>query len=386
MTTFYYGDIFDLNNQTINIHDLNLINNIRKEKVSFDTLSPLKQILCNIDEINRDVYLENGISINEENEMKNILNGTAQKKVFTLPENDVLYAVNKEQNNYTIDVKLDGQMLIGQYAKITFMEFDINGIEIDEIENININLINWNILFNNNTITIESSNLEFIPDDNTLYNLFTIKYKEPVESWNKNISISNLFLKSFLIDHYTITSKVLIIPEITGGNVYNFQTMNYLASKGYINDNIRIKPVNHSQQDNMFIIYSVENVNINVGDIIFVVDDHLFGETEKYRLRNYLCGWHEITNININKVKYVAVYIDFNQETGNTIANVNYKYKYYNSQNNTIYDLESQEGNTYKSLGYGSVKSPLTLTKSNVSVINDEINGVSIYNLLLTYL
>ena len=386
MTTFYYGDIFDLNNQTINIHDLNLINNIRNEKVNFDTLTPLQQILCNIDEINRDSYLENGVSINEENICKNILNGTIERTLFTLPNNDVIFLENKEQNKFTIDVKLDGKMLIGQYAKITFIEFDINGFEIDKIENINNNLINWNISFDNNTITIESSEQKFIPDEYSLYNLFTIKYKEPDESWNRQINISNLFLKSSIVDHFTITSKILIIPEITGGNVYNFQSINYLASKGYMNDSIRIKPVNHSQQDNMFIIYSLENVDVNVGDIIFVVDDHLYGETEKYRLRNYLCGWHEITNSNINNVKYIAVYIDYNQETGNTTSNVNYKYKYYNSQNNNIYDLESQEGNTYKSLGYGSVKSPLILTKSNISVINDEINGINIYNLLLTYL
>ena len=198
--------------------------------------------------------------------------------------------------------------------------------------------------------------------------------------------ISNLFVKSSIVEHYTQTDNVLVVPQITGGNTYNFQAINYLASYGFINDTIRIKPVNHSQQDNMFIIYSLDNVNLKSGDIIFVVDDHLFGETSKYKLRNYLCGWHEMSNSNINKVKYIAVYIDYNQETGNTISNVNYKYKMYDYDERKIYDLESQEGNKYKSLGYGSVKNPLNLTKSNVSVINNEIDGVDIYNLLSTYL
>ena len=78
--------------------------------------------------------------------------------------------------------------------------------------------------------------------------------------------------------------------------------------------------------------------------------------------------------------------MDYNQETGNTISNVNYKYKFYDSNERKIYDLESSDGNKYKSLGYGSVKNPLILSKSNVSVINYEIDGINIQNLLLDYL
>lgn len=386
MTTFYYGDVFDLNNQTINIHDLNLVNNIRREKIAFDTLSPLKQVLCNIDENNRDEYLENGISVNEENVLKNILNGSVDQTTFTLPTNDVIYLTNKEQNYSTLNLNLDGSMLNGQFAKINFIEFDVNGIDIDLIENINNNILNWNVYHNNNTITIESSESTFSTENDIIYNLLTIKYIEPTENWNRQVYISNLFVKSSIVEQYTQTDNVLVVPQITGGNTYNFQAINYLASYGFINDTIRIKPVNHSQQDNMFIIYSLDNVNLKSGDIIFVVDDHLFGETSKYKLRNYLCGWHEMSNSNINKVKYIAVYIDYNQETGNTISNVNYKYKMYDYDERKIYDLESQEGNKYKSLGYGSVKNPLNLTKSNVSVINNEIDGVDIYNLLSTYL
>ena len=327
MTTFYYGDVFDINRQTINIHDLNMINNVRREKVPFDSLNSLQQILCNVDEVNRDTYLENGISINEENYVKNILNGSIDQTVFTLPTDDVIYLTNKEQNYFTLNLKLDGQMLSGQFAKLNYIELEVNGIEIDNIDNINLNILNWNISHTNNSIIIESSNLQFVPDINEIYDLLTIQYKEPSESWNKQVTISNLFLKSSLVDHYILNNKILIVPPITGGNTYSYESINYLASHGYINDSIRIKPVNHSQQDNMFIIYSVENVNIKAGDIIFVVDDHLFAETNRSKIRNYLCGWHEITNSNINSVKYVAVYIDYNQETGNTTSNVNYKYK-----------------------------------------------------------
>ena len=386
MTSFSYGDIFDSNSQTINIHDLNLINNVRRGKVSFNSLSQLQKILCNIDENNRSEYLENGISINEENYHKNILSGVNEQTLFTLPTNDVIYLSNHEQNTFTLDLKLDGSMLIGQFAKLNDIELEISGIVIDKIENININIINWDITHSNNIIKIKSSDLHFSPDIDQVYNLLRITYAKPIENWNKRCNISNMIIKSYLVDHYALNNKVLIVPSISGGDIYSYESINYLASHGYINDTIRIKPVNHSQQDNMFIVYKIENVNLKAGDIIFVVDDNLFGQTDKLKLRNYLCGWHEITDSNINNVKYIAVYIDYNQETGNTISNVDYKYKFYDSNDNTIYDLESQEGNTYKSLGYGSVKNPLILTKSNVSVINDEINGLNIYDLLLNYL
>ena len=237
-----------------------------------------------------------------------------------------------------------------------------------------------------NIIIIESSDLHFSPENDTIYNLFTIKYKESSDSWNRQVSISNLFLKSSIIDHYTIIQKVLVVPQISGGNIYSFQSLNLLASSGYISDSLRIHPVNHSQQDNMFIIYELEGVTINIGDVVFVVDDHLFGETNKYKLRNYLCGWHKISSSNINNVKYIAIYIDFNQDTGNTIENVNYKYKIYKADEDKVYDLESIIGNNYTSLGYGSINNPLILTKSNLSVVKYEINNINIYDLLLTYL
>jgi len=255
MTTFYYGDIFDTNEGTINIHDINLINNIRRQKVSFATLSPLQQILSNIDQENRNEYLENGISVNEENSIQNILNGSVEQTVFTLPTDDVIYLMNKEQNYFTLNLKLNGNMLLGQFAKLNYIEIQVNGIDIDTIENVNNNIINWEVSHTNNSIILESSELYFIPDVNQLYDLLTIKYIEPNETWNRQVNITNLFLKSSVIEHYTLNNKVLVVPPITGGNTYSYDSINYLASHGYINDTIRIKPVNHSQQDNMFIIY-----------------------------------------------------------------------------------------------------------------------------------
>lgn len=386
MTSYYYGDIFDLNNQIINIHDLNLMNNIRKNKVSFNTLSPLKQVLANIDEPNRDDYFENGISINEENKLKSILDGSSNQILFNIPTDDVMYLTNVEQNQFTLNMLFDGNMLQGQFAKINFIQFYVNGIDIDSIYNINENILTWNISNENNLITISSPNGFFIPNNTQIYNLFEIKYQEPIENWDRQIRLSNVIIKSSIVEHYILNDKILNVPPISGGNVYNFQALNYLASSGYTNENTRIKPVNHSQQDNMFVIYSLENENLKTGDIIFVIDDHLFGETNKYKIRNYLCGWSVITNENINNVKYIAIYIDHNSDTGNTVSNVKYKYKYYDSGNNTIYDLETQEGTTYKSLGHGSVQNPVILTKSNISLTVDEINEINIYNLLLEYL
>ena len=386
MTTYTYGNIFDINSSELNIHDLNKFNNVRKNRIDFNDLTPKLQVLSNIDPNNRELFVETGISVTDENYMKEILKQTVSTEVFNVPTNDVIYLVNKNQNTFTLDVVLDASALIGQYPRINFIEFDLNGISIEEISNVNTLFVNWNIDFILSNISIASDDYDFTPLSNDLITLFTIKYTEPAENWNRQINIQNLIMKSYLLDHITITNRTLVVPAITGGDTYSFTSLNYLASTNYVNNNTRIKPVNHSQQDNMFIIFALDNVTPQDGDVVFVVDDHLFGQTEKFRLRNYLCGWYEITNQNLNSIKYIAVYIDYNSEYGNTISDVDYRYKYYSSKDNVIYDLESTDGNTYKALGYGSVGSPLLLTKSNVSVIFEEINGQNIYDLLVAYL
>lgn len=383
---YKYGNIFDLNSDTINIHDLNKFNNVRKNRIDFNDLSPQLQVLGNVDPNNRELYVENGISTNEENYMKEVLKGTVTSQVFTVSTNDVIYLQNKEQNYFTLDVVLDGSALVGQFPRINFIEFNLNGVTIESISNINNLLINWDVDFILNSVSITSADYDITPSDTGVITLFTIKYTEPSESWNRRVSIENLFVKSYLLDHVVLTNRTLVVPAITGGDTYSFAALDYLASTNYVNDNTRIKPVNHSQQDNMFIIFAVDNVVPQPGDTVFVVDDHLFGETERFRLRNYLCGWYTFTEQNLNSTKYIAVYIDYNSEYGNTIADVDYKYKYYSSQDDTVYDLESTEGNTFKALGYGTVGSPMLLTKSNVSVIYEEINGQNIYDLLVGYL
>ena len=383
MTSFSYGDVFDIHKKAINIHDLNLMNNIRRSKFPFDNLNLLEKILGNISKDERTNYFKNGITVNEENAMIQILNGSTPSEEFSLPTNDVLYLKNKEQNEFTVDLMLDGAMLVGQYAQISSIEFDVIGIEVETIHLYNSTLVNNTLTSNKNKVKLGFS-AAFFPGETELYYLLTLKYKEPPASWNRLVNITNLVMKSNEVEHYTLSQKVLVVPQITGGDVYTFQAIYYLASEGYRNDLVRIKPVNHSQQDNMFVIYTEENAFLKSGDVIFVVDEHLFGKTDKFRLRNYLCGWHQLTDV--SALKYIAVYIDTDSETGNTASNVDYKYKYYDSEDGIIYDLEAHEGNKHNHFGYGSVKNPFLLTKSNVSVTHSEIGNKNIYNLLLDYL
>lgn len=382
-TTYLYGDIFNPSvNNKINIHDLNKANNIRRNLYNFDNLSSIEKILGIVDPNNSLNYLQNGLRQNEEEYIKELILGTKQTQSFTLPQGNVISLKNKEQNNFTFDIILNANELNGQYPHLTYIELELDNIEIESVTN---NFDTWDVINTTTNIVFQKLNGHFIPE-NLEYTLCTIKYKEPNENWNRQVQFSNVIVNSYTIHHILNNTSILQVPNITGGNTYDFQSLNYLATKGYINDNIRIKPVNHSQQDNMFIIFHVSGATLNVDDVIFVVDNHLFGETEKFKLRNYLCGWHEITPLNIHNVRYLAVYIDFNSEYGNTIANVDYSYKYYQSSTGKIFDLEAIDANSYRALGYGSVQNPLVLTKSNESVINTEIDGENIYNLLQSYL
>ena len=73
MTTFTYGNIFNVNSDVLNIHDLNKFNNFRKNRIDFSDLSPQLQVLSNVDPNNRELFVENGISIPEENYIKELL-------------------------------------------------------------------------------------------------------------------------------------------------------------------------------------------------------------------------------------------------------------------------------------------------------------------------
>ena len=267
---YKYGNIFDMNSDTINIHDLNKFNNIRKNRIDFNDLSPQQQVLGNVDPSNRELYVENGISTSEENYMKEILKENVSPQVFSVPTNDVIYLQNREQNYFTLDVVLDGSALVGQFPRINFIEFNLNGVTIESITNVNSLLINWDIDFILNSVNITSADYDLTPSETDNIILFTIKYTEPSESWDRRVNIENLFVKSYILDHVVLSNRILVVPSITGGDTYSFTALHYLASTNYVNDNTRIKPVNHSQQDNMFIIFAVENVVPQSGDVIFL--------------------------------------------------------------------------------------------------------------------
>jgi len=397
MTSYKYGNLFNLNSSTVNIHDLNKFNNVRKQKINFSDLTPQLQILGNVNPNNRESYVENGIDTPEESYMKDVLKGSASLGTFDVPTNDVLYMMNKNQNERQIDIMFDGSALIGQFPRINFIQFRISNIQTDStstsssqdeefiIESIDSDslLPDWDAELEDNVITFTSSGVLTTTE---LIKLCTIKHVQPSENWNRLIKITALVVKSHLLKHVVLTNKIFFVPPLTGGSVYSFSALNYLSSKNYINNIVRIKPVNHSQQDNMFIIFNVENVVPIPGDVVFVVDNHLFGRVDKSGLSNYLCGWFDFTEHNIDSIKYIAAYMDYNTEYGNSVGNVEYTYKYYSSTDNTIYDLDSIGISGYKSMGYGSVANPAVLTKSNMSVIVDEIDSQNIYDLLVAYL
>ena len=104
MTSYKYGNLFNLNSSTVNIHDLNKFNNVRKQKINFSDLTPQLQILGNVNPNNRESYVENGIDTPEESYMKDVLKGSASLGTFDVPTNDVLYMINKNQNERKIDI------------------------------------------------------------------------------------------------------------------------------------------------------------------------------------------------------------------------------------------------------------------------------------------
>ena len=395
MTTYYYGDLHNYTDKKLNIHDLNKVNHIKLNNYSFSNLNKVEKVLANIsssesDKIN---YMENGITQEEEDSLKGLLVSPEHQTLFTMPVDDVLYAKNKSQNYFTIDIMLNGAMLKGQYPRLNYIEYNINNIEIDTISEIHSDLDNWSITFVNNKIIMENLIDTFEPLNDQLYTLFTVKYIEPAESWNRQVNIQNLVMKSYNLEHITLTNKTLFVSELSGGNVYNFQSLNYLASHNFISKDIRIKPVNHSQQDNMFIIFDLD-FSFAGGDILFAVDqnlfidennlgeDNVFGNEEFLKVRNYLCGWYEFTDSNLNSTKYIAVY---NDSTLNR-SNVNYSYKFFSSSENVIYDLNVEQVQDFKAIGYGSVSNPIIFSKYQVSNIISNINDESVYDLFVEWI
>ena len=142
----------------------------------------------------------------------------------------------------------------------------------------------------------------------------------------------------------------------------------------------------------MFVVFQLTQ-QLNIGDIIFVVDDLLFNKSNKYELMNYLCGWKEITQLQsvndplqypqIEDRQYIAIYIDYTINT----YNVNYKFKYYNSNENTIYDLNTNESiSNYSVFGYGTFAIPIIFSLGDKSVLYETINEQSVQTLLNIYL
>ena len=395
MTTYYYGDFHNYTDKKLNIHDLNKVNHIKLNNYPFSNLDKIEIVLGNISstEDEKIDYMENGISQIEEESLKELLMYPEKQSLFTMPIDDVLYAKNKSQNSFTIDIMLNGSMLKGQYPKLNYIEFNINNVEIDLLSDIATDLDNWSVSFENNKVTMENLIDTFEPIDNHLYTLFTVQYIEPPDTWNRQINIQNLMMNSYNLEHITLTNKTLFVSELSGGNVYNYQALNYLSSHNFISKSIRIKPVNHSQQDNMFIIFDLDFSPVN-GDVLFAVDqnifidennlgdDNVFGNDEFLKVRNYLCSWYEFTNSNLNSTKYIAVY---NDSTFNR-SNVQYAYKYYSSAENVIYDLNVEDIQNFKAIGYGSVSNPVIFSKYQMSNIVNSINDELVYDLFVEWI
>lgn len=132
-------------------------------------------------------------------------------------------------------------------------------------------------------------------------------------------------------------------------------------------------PNRHEQYTNMGVFGRVMNAQgkrqvLRKGDTIVVVDDSLFGRTEDKDLANYIVGWQEL-NGDAHAVPFMVYSGDQNSNR--------LRYKYYNSANRTLFDLECPECEMFSEDGYGTIANPVNLKVSKKSETRNEMNKVN---------
>lgn len=376
--SYNFGDIHNTSTEKqVNIHDLLKMNNVKRGHVDFDTeLDSLEKILSNV--IQNTEYTNVGILDETEEQLINILRGDQPKTEFVYPQTDALYLTNKNQNEYLINLTLNGTEMQKQFAKLNYIDFQYHNIDIKSINISDSQFANWNLQHIGNRIILSdvSDNDNVIPILNVNIDILEIEYEVPVESWSREIRIDNIKIESSIVEHIITNTRITIIPNITGDDVYSYNVLSALAGNEYINDNIRAKPTTHSQQDNMFIIFQLDEFpDVKQGDIIFCVDNSLLYNTDSLKMTNYICGWTMIEDP--NELMFIGVYYD---STHN--SNENFRYKYYDSNTKQIFDIDALYGSVYNTTGYGTKANKVIFTKSNESVVISEINGEQINNIV----
>ena len=174
--------------------------------------------------------------------------------------------------------------------------------------------------------------------------------------------VAELNSLSFL---YTSAHKTIITDEnadehpIKLGSPYYFDTLDMksftdiqtLANDSYVSNNVRSKPTQHSQENNMFVSFSL-NMTYESGDIVLAVDDSLLASVGS---TDYLLGYAELSET--DNVHNICVYKDMTNNSNGI------RYKYYESSSGNVYDIRNNMASTFNMLGYGTFGSPVLFHK-----------------------
>ena len=110
--------------------------------------------------------------------------------------------------------------------------------------------------------------------------------------------------------------------------------------------------------------------SVRKGDIIFAVDNYLFNDADFAKLGNYVVGWNELQS-NVDVIPFLVYTGDHNS---NTIS-----YKYYNSANKTVFNLECKDSycSTFNEDGFGTIKKPCIFNMSEKTNIESRIQSLT---------
>jgi len=182
------------------------------------------------------------------------------------------------------------------------------------------------------------------------------------------------------------TDEDTTVPVTAGSGlrqaVYPIDTLRKLATsevktsvKRTTDEPVKQTPNRHEQYTNMGMFVEIKSNSgtkqiTRKGDIVFAVDDSLFNNENFAKLSNYVVGWNEMDG-NVSKLPFLVYSGDHNS---NTIA-----YKYYNSANKTIFNLncEDYKCKNFNEDGYGTEKKPVVLQISDKTEIETKINSLT---------
>jgi len=135
------------------------------------------------------------------------------------------------------------------------------------------------------------------------------------------------------------------------------------------NEPAKQTPNRHEQYANMGMFIKLQNKSIRKGDIVFAVDNALFNDDNYAKLSNYVVGWNEIES-NDDVIPFLVFTGDHNS---NSIS-----YKYYNSANKTIFNLECAEYcSSFNEDGYGTISAPCLMKIAEKTEVQQKIKSLT---------